>query len=72
MLSVKLTLLIRPYPFKDFTVVPLRSKPDVDAMGRSARRDTESRLHITSDRCATGHSGKGALDILLKLHGQRG
>ena len=37
---------------------PLRSKPDVDAiwamvdaLGRSARRDSESRLHITGDSC---------------------
>ena len=43
--------IITPFPFLDFIVVPLRSKPDVDALGTSAKCDTESRLHISSDSC---------------------
>ena len=42
------TLYIRSH-FRHFTgVVPLRSKPDVVSLGRSARRDIESRLHMTT------------------------
>ena len=62
------------FHFRHFTgVVPLRSKPDVVSLGRSARRDIESRLHITIvTAVATGRNGKAVLCVLLQLHGQRG
>ena len=41
--------LLQTFPFQDFTVVPFRSSLSrmlIDALGRSARSDIESWLHI--------------------------
>ena len=59
-----------PFKVEDSTgVVPLRSKPDIDTLGRSARHETESRLHtLLLTAVATGLSGKEALYVLLELH----
>ena len=65
-----------PFKVEDATgVVPLRSKSDIDTLGRSARHETESRLYtLLPTAVATGLSGKEALYVLLETtqRGQRG
>ena len=50
--KVCITHIYKLFLFQDVTgVVPLHSKLAVDTLGHSARCDSESRLHITSDSC---------------------